>query len=142
MMRHRIAVGLAFSLVLAGVSWSTTAAEPPPPAPPDGPQVYTGQVDLDGLSAIVALGVDRQELQAHTGTWRGGQLDVEVILSADQADALADAGVVLAAKVATADRTQARVGEHRVPPLLGEGGLQEELVAQAAAHPQIAAARR
>jgi murein tripeptide amidase MpaA len=137
-MRHRIAVGLVVSLILAGVSWSTTAAEPRPPAPPDGPQVYTGQVDLNGLSAIVAVGVDRQELKLTPVPGDEGTLDVEVIMSANQADALADAGVVLKAKVATAQRRHASVASTVFRTYLGEGGIQEELAAQVAAHPLIA----
>lgn len=138
-MRHPIAVGLAFSLVLVGVTWSTAVAEPHPPVPSAGPQVYTGQVDLDGLSAIVALGVDRQELQLTPVPGDDGAVDVEVILSAEQADALADAGVVLSAKVTTASRTQARVANTVFRTYSGEGGIQEELAAQAKSHKQIAA---
>src|SRR5262245_21494253 len=129
-MRHRIAVALAFSLVVAGVSWSTAAAEPSPPATSAGPQVSTGQVDSEGLSAIVALGVDCQELQLTPVAGTEGAVDVEVILNAEQAQALADAGVVLSAKNTAARRTQATVAGSVFRTYLGEGGIQEELADQ------------
>ncbi len=137
-MRHRIAIGCAFALALAGVSWSTTSAEPQPPTSPDGPRVYTGQVDIEELSAILTLGVDRREMELAPVPGEEGEVSVEVILNGEQVEALNESGVDLTPKLNTTARTQARVASTVFRTYLGEGGIQEELAAQVAAHPLIA----
>ena len=66
------AVAFVGSLLLAGLSWSTGRAEPPPEPGGDegGLSVYTGVVDSAALSAIVELGVDRHELRSRRSTVR------------------------------------------------------------------------
>jgi hypothetical protein len=58
-MARRLVVALAGSLMLAGLSWSTGRAEPPPPEPEgagEGLSVYTGVVDSAALSSIAGFG--------------------------------------------------------------------------------------
>jgi hypothetical protein len=136
-MRHRIAVGLVVSLALAGFTWSTSSAEPPPTVAAAGPQVYRGQVDAAGVTAIVAAGIDRHELELTPVDGSDGLFDVEVILSGPQAAALSEAGVALSTGSAVA-RTQARVATTVFRTYSGPGGIQEELAAQVAAHRDIA----
>ena len=96
-MRRRFAAVFAFCLLLGGLSWSSAqAAPPPPPASGAGPlAVYTGTVDAATLAAIGKLGVDRQALKVAPVAGAEGQFTVEVILSGDQAEALAAEGATL-----------------------------------------------
>ena len=135
-MARRAAVALVGSVVLAGLSWSTVRAEPEPPDAEDGPSVYTGVLDADALTALLASGVDRHEVEVAAS--EAGQFEVEAILSAAQADQLAELGADLEPQDSTSAR---RTTAQAVPvfrPYSGPGGLQEELAAQAAAHPSIA----
>ncbi len=137
-MMRRFAIVFVVSLALTGLSWPTTVAEPVPPEPSDHLSVYTGLVSPAGLSSIVGLGVDRHEINA-SPVPGGGVLNVEVILSGRQADALAARGTVLTPKetgVAAASSRVAATGVFR--PYSGPGGLEEEMAAQAASHSSIA----
>ena len=113
------------SVVLAGLSWSTGRAEPPPPTGRRS-QVYTGELDAAGLSAIVDLGVDRHELEVRRRC-RGGQFAVEVILSAAQADALAAAGADLEPQDSSVGPPHDGPRGPVFRPYSGAGGIQEEL---------------
>ncbi|MET0458448.1 MAG: M14 family zinc carboxypeptidase [Ilumatobacteraceae bacterium] len=134
-------MALIVSLALVGATWSTGRAAPPP-APPggdDGLAVYTGVVDADALAAITGLGVDRHELQVSPVDTDAGLFEVEVILSGEQASALVAEGAELAPQ-ASANRRLAVEQDGVFRRYSGPGGLQEELLAQAAAHPAIARA--
>ena len=124
--------------MLAGLSWSTGRAEPRPPEPEDGPSVYSGVVDAAGLDALLASGVDRHELDVTAADAAAGQFEVEAILSAAQADQLAAQGARLEAQDSAAARRTTALAVPVFRPYSGAGGLQEELAAQAAAHPDIA----
>ena len=138
MSRRRLVIGLTCALVVSTVSWSTGGAEPAPAPAGDGLAVYAGEVDAATVAAIVALGVDRQELRVAPVAGADGRFAVEAILSADQAEAVSTAGNELApADAGAARRAQALVtGVFR--HYSGPGGLQEELIDQAAAYPHIA----
>jgi hypothetical protein len=142
-MARRLVVALAGSLMLAGLSWSTGRAEPPPPEPEgagEGLSVYTGVVDSAALSSIAGLGVDRHELEVVPVEGAEGEFLVEVILSGQQAAALTAEGAELAPKDVGARRaTVQQDGVFRM--YSGPGGIQEELIAQAAAYPSIAESR-
>lgn len=136
---RRSAVIGAAALVLAGLTAAPSAAAPPPDSG-DRMSVYTGQLDAAGLAAIIALGVDRHDLVAKPAA--DGSIAVEAILSQAQADELAEAGSELTPKSPAAQqRSLQAVAPGVFRPYSGAGGLQEELVAQAAAHPQIAQLR-
>ncbi len=137
-MGRRLAVAFAGSLVLAGLSWSTGRAEAPPGGSGDdgGLSVYTGVVDSAALSQINGFGVDRHELEVAPVEGAEGQFSVEVILSDGQAAELAASGAELTAKEAASRIAIQQEGVFR--RYSGEGGIQEELIAQAAAYPAIA----
>ena len=108
------------------------------PAPPEdeGPSVYTGVLDSAGLAALVDLGVDRHEIGA-TPT-EDGDVAVEVVLTAEQAAAVAEAGGALEPKQVGAGRRVAALAAPVFRPYSGVGGIQEELATQVAEHSKIA----
>jgi hypothetical protein len=136
--RRGVTVSLVGALAIAGVSWSHSSAEPlpPPPEGDSGPSLYTGVLDDAGLAALVDLGVDRQEITASPTA--DGDVAVEVILTAEQAAAVAEIGGTLEPKPTASNRRVAALAAPVFRPYSGAGGIQEELGAQAAAHPQIA----
>lgn len=138
-MIRRVAITIATALVVTGLIASPSVAAPPTESGgSDGAlHAYTGTLDRDELEAIVELGVDRRELEV---TADDGGMQVEVILNGAQLETLADEGVVLERKLtAAANRRSAFAVQPSVfRPYSGAGGIQEELLAQAAAHPSIA----
>ncbi len=138
-MFRQVALATAAALVFTGLAAAPSVASPPPtPGGDDHLAVYSGTVDTEGLAAIVDLGVDRHEVVS-TPSADAGSFDVQVILSGAQVDALAAGGTELQLKAdpATQRRSlQATDGVFRM--YSGEGGILEELMAQAAAHPEIA----
>ncbi len=141
-MFRQIAVATAAALILTGLTATPSVASPPPP-PAGGDDrlaVYTGTVDSGGLAAIVELGVDRHDVVTAPSAEASGQVEVQVILSGEQAAALAAGGTELEQKQPSAQRRSLQAdGVFRT--YSGEGGLLEELMAQAAAHPDIAELR-
>ena len=138
-MRRRFAAVFVFCLLLGGLSWSSAQAAPgsAPPASDAGPlAVYAGTVDASALAAIGELGVDRHALKVAPVAGAEGQFTVEVILSGDQAEALSAEGATLTRRDSASARQLQAGGVFRM--YSGPGGLQEELIAQAAAHPAIA----
>ncbi|WP_082492107.1 M14 family metallopeptidase [Leifsonia sp. Root4] len=135
-MFRQLAIATAAVLVITGVSAAPSMASTPPPAPSDQLSVYTGSVDAAGLDALVDLGVDRHDVAA-TPSEDGG-FDVQVILSGEQASELAQAGTELELKASPDAGRRMLQAEGVYRMYSGPGGLQEELVAQAAAFPKIA----
>ncbi|MGC5223610.1 M14 family zinc carboxypeptidase [Micromonospora sp. DT81.3] len=136
-MFRKIAIAAATALVLTGLVATPSVASGPPPGGDDRLEVYTGTVDSQGLAAIVDLGVDRHEMVVTPSTDGSAQVEVQVILSGTQVAQLGEAGATLARKQSAQLRTmQTTGGVFR--PYSGDGGLLEELMAQAAAHPDIA----
>ncbi|SFS17830.1 Immune inhibitor A peptidase M6 [Microbacterium sp. cf046] len=115
-------------------------ASPPPPPPGDQDRlaVYTGTVGVEGLAAIVGLGVDRNELVTTPSGEVSGQVDVQVILSGDQAARLAEGGTALEVKAPSAQRRSLDAADGVFRMYSGPGGILEELQAIAAEHPDIA----
>jgi hypothetical protein len=138
-MFRRLALATAAVLILTGGIAAPSVASPPTPDVGDRLAVYSGTVDLAGLGEIVQLGVDRREVVTTPSPDGSGLVDVQVILSGGQVDALAARGVDLQiqADPSAQRRTiESTAGVFRM--YSGEGGIQEELMAQAAAYPEIA----
>jgi hypothetical protein len=137
MYRRFVVVALAALAITGLVVTSPASASPPPDRPAAGPTVYSGTVTPAGLEAILALGVDRHELVVEP-TAQAGELEVEVILNAEQAAALQKEGTALEPAAPQAQRRALQVEEGVFRTYGGPGGILEELKAQAAAHPDIA----
>lgn len=138
-MFRKLAVATATALVLSGlIAVPSYASPPPPPAADDRLAVYTGTVDADGLNAIVALGVDRQDVVTTPSEDAPGQVEVQVILSGQQVALLAENGTALEPKQSAAQRRSVAPADGVFRMYAGEGGILEELMDQAAAHPSIA----
>lgn len=141
------AIGALVAAALAGAPGSTAA--PPAAAPGDGGlEVYVGEVAAGQLPDLVALGIDRHELElAPVGSQDDlgskGLVEVEAVLSADQAEQLAAQGLDLEVKQvdgqSVTERADARSadGYEVWQTYAGDGGIAEELRQVAAAHPGI-----
>lgn len=138
-MFRRLAIATAAALVITGVSAAPATASPPPDDGTDLMSVYTGTVDADGLAAIIDLGVDRHDLVTVPVDGEPGEVQVEVILSGDQAEQLAATGAELEAKTAPESRMRTfGVQESVFDKYLGDDGILEELEQRAADNPTIA----
>ena len=137
-MFRKVAIATAAAVVLTMLVASPSTASPPPSeGETDRLQVYTGTVDAAGLAAIIDLGVDRHDVVTTAGA-APGQVEVQVILSGDQAAQLAADGTALEAKTPAAQRRSLDAAGGVFRTYSGEGGILEELMAQAAANPKIA----
>lgn len=138
-MYRRVAVAAFSALVIAGLVATPATASPPPSSDaPAGPAVYSGTVTQAGLEAIVGLGVDRHELVLEPAA-DPGEVEVQVILNAEQAAALEETGTTLEPSAAPdAGRMSLLATEGVFRMYGGDGGILEELKAQAAAHRKIA----
>lgn len=137
-MFRKTAIATAATLVLTLLVASPSTASPPPEGgESDRLQVYTGTVDAAGLAAIVDLGVDRHDVVT-TAAAESGQVDVQVILSGEQAAQLSAAGTALAPKTSASQRRSLAAGDGVFRMYGVDGGILDELMAQAAANPQIA----
>ncbi|HEX5729882.1 M14 family metallopeptidase [Microbacterium sp.] len=137
-MFRKLAVATAAAVILSGLVAAPSMASPPPGGEADRLAVYTGTVGADGLAAIVELGVDRHEVVTSPSEDAPGQIAVEVILSGEQAARLAESGTALEVKRPSAQRRSLDTAAGVFRTYSGEGGILEELMAQAAANPQIA----
>ncbi|AWB96350.1 zinc carboxypeptidase [Agromyces badenianii] len=135
---RQLAAATAAALILTAVSAAPAVAKPAPPTGDDHLAVYSGTVDADGLAAIVDLGVDRRDIVAAPSDGDPNQLAVEVIISGEQAEELAEMGTELEQKAPDASQRSLQADPTVFRRYSGAGGLQEELQAQAAAHPTIA----
>ena len=137
---RRVSIVASAVLLATSLAWApTNASPPPPPSADDSYGVYRGVVDAQGLSALLALGVDRHEIEITPGG-DGTQVNVEVILSGAQAAQVERAGGDLTrVEVAAADQiTTLEEPEPVFRPYSGEGGLEEEMHLQVESHPRIA----
>lgn len=138
-MFRKLAVATSAALVVTMlVSTPSMASPPPPQVDQDRLAVYTGTVSVEDLAAIVELGVDRQELVTTPNGEASGQVDVQVILSGDQAAQLAEGGTTLEVKTPSAQRRSLDAADGVFRTYSGEGGILEELMTLAAANPKIA----
>ena len=148
MHRRPFAVLSALSLIVVVASASRTTAAPPPSDPDDRYDVYEGEVTVAQLERIVALGVDRHELDVSALPRQGGSkanAQVEVILSTEQADDLRAEGLDLELKTVEGDMSVAEratalqaSGYEVWRTYLGPGGIKEQVEQAAAQHPRIA----
>ena len=94
MLRNATIVAGVSALATVLVSASTAAAAPAPQL-----DVYAGDVPRAALTKLVALGIDRHELDLSAARAGGkGTVHVETILSGEQAQELAGEGVELTPK--------------------------------------------
>jgi hypothetical protein len=128
---------LAAMILLLGLITAPPAGAVPPPEPgPDGVHVYAGALTAEQLAALVAAGVDREELRLVKRA--DGKISVEVILSSTLADRLARQGITLTAQTAAARSRAAAKGDGVFKKYAGAGGLREDIVNAANAKPGIA----
>ncbi len=142
--QRRFVAVLATAVLLSGLGIAPAAAAPrqtEPPAGDDRLDVYVGKLDLRQLAELRASGVDPHEIAAQPT--RAGKVDVEVVLSGDQADTLADGGIELAPKevdgqtAAELSTRQAAAG-YTVYRIYSEpGGIKDEFEQAAADNPAI-----
>ena len=146
-MRRRLSAVVAAGVLIS--AWGVAPADatpneataPPPAASGDVYDVYQGQVDLDALGKMRAAGVDPHDLAITNPA--GDKVEVEVVLSGEQAEQLADEGVALEPKlidgqtVAELSTLQAEAGFDVFRPYSGAGGLKEEFEQIAAANPDL-----
>ncbi|WP_127794440.1 M14 family metallopeptidase [Agromyces sp. LHK192] len=138
-MFRQFAIASASALVLTGLVAAPSVASPPadPPGEEAPAAVYEGTLDAEGLAALTDL-VDRHDIVVGPSD-EAGLVDVQAILNGAQAAELADAGTTLEPKAAPAQRRSLEATAEGVYRMYsGEGGVLEELVDQAAAHPKIA----
>ncbi|WP_380166881.1 M14 family zinc carboxypeptidase [Jannaschia sp. R86511] len=138
-MRRRPVIALvAATAVVASMVGATTASASPPDSDPDARyDVWTGEVTLAQVEDIVALGVDRHELDVATLAREQGskaKAQVEVILSEDEAEGLREQGLDLDLKevqggdsVAQRATALADSGYDVWQKYSGPGGIKEEV---------------
>jgi hypothetical protein len=138
-MFRKLAIATVAAVVLTGLVAAPSVASPPTPSGDDRLAVYSGTVDAEGFAAIVELGVDRSEVVTAPSADGAGLIDVQVILSGGQVEALAAQGTELQLRAdPSAQRRTMQQTEGVFRMYSGDGGILEELMAQAAAHPDIA----
>jgi hypothetical protein len=144
MRRKWLTVACALSLTAALSAAAPGAAAPKAALDSDDGRaslrVFVGELTPQQVETLRGMGVD--DLAASAGA--GGRVNVEVILSAPQAERLRSRGVALTEKkvrgqnAADALRTQAAAGQTVFRTYSEPGGIRDELVSAAAAHPGIA----
>ncbi len=143
-MRHRIIVIAAVGVVVSALGVTAADATPAGRQTPgdDRLDVYVGTLDLRQLETLRASGIDPHDIAAMPKA--GGQLEVEVVVSGEQADELADQGVDLELKEVNGESAAemstrlAAAGYTVFRPYSGPGGLKEEFEQLAKDHPDIA----
>jgi hypothetical protein len=138
---------LAVGALVGGLGVSSAGAAPDGQAAAqqaegdDQYDVYTGRLDLRELGTLRAAGIDPHEMSVSPVA--GGEADVEVVVSGDQAEELVDQGVELELKeidgesVAALSTRLAQEGHAVFRPYGGPGGLKEEFEQIAADNPSI-----
>ena len=146
--RRRSVVVLS-TMALVSVSLLSATATAAPGDPGDHLDVYTGTISVAQVEDLVALGIDRHELEVSRVAGEQGaksEVRVEAILSGAQAKELAAKGVQMrpkkidgqtAAERATA---QAAAGYEVFRTYSEDGGIQDEYEQAAADNPRIAKA--
>ncbi|HEX6569941.1 MAG TPA: M14 family metallopeptidase, partial [Acidimicrobiales bacterium] len=151
-MRRRLVGIVAVGVLVSGLGATTAGAAPhgrrgPAAAgqagqPDDHYDVYTGRLDLRELGTLRASGVDPHEMSVTAA--RGRAVDVEVVVSGEQAAALADQGVELELKEVDGESaaemsTRLAAEGYTVYRQYGApGGLEDEFEQLAADNPGIA----
>jgi hypothetical protein len=134
---------VAAAALLAGLLAAAPAqAGQRPAAASQRVDVYTGDVSAEQFKAIQSAGIDQEEVLVTRGA-RAGQTRVELTINGLQARALGREGVNLKLKKIDGQSVAQRAAalqETVFRPYSGAGGIREELVQLAAAHPNIAQA--
>ncbi|WP_078946676.1 M14 family metallopeptidase [Streptomyces sp. NRRL B-3648] len=140
-MRHRarsiLAVG---ALLIGGASLAPTAqaqSASPAPSGPDEVKVFRAEVTQKQVPLLLKAGQDGHELGEQAAA--GGRTRVEVYLTDKQAAQLRKQGVTLTEHTLSA-RAEARVEDAAqgvFRPYSGSGGLREEILRTARAHPGL-----
>ena len=138
MSRRRLVVGLSFALVASTVTWSSSQAKPAPPTG-DVLAVYRGEVD----AATVAADRRPRRRPPRAAARAGGGHGRPLRRRGDPLGASRRRASRAPAASWRRRRRRRHAGRRRSPsgvfrPYSGPGGIQEELVAQAAAYPRIA----
>ncbi|MEU3608376.1 M14 family zinc carboxypeptidase [Streptomyces sp. NPDC035033] len=138
-MRHRArAVVAAASLLIAGLTAAPAAgARPADPGGGDALSVWRATVTEEQVPLLLEAGADGHELSERVPD--RGTATVELYLTGDQAGELRGKGVRLTehALSASAEQRVGAAGDGVFRPYGGPGGLKEELLATAAAHPGL-----
>ncbi len=138
-MFRKLAVATAAAVILSGIVAAPSVASPPPGGEPDRLAVYTGTMGVDGLAAIVELGVDRHEVVTSPSEDAPGQIEVRGHPQRRSGCAARRGeGPPSRSKQPSAQRRSLDATRGVFRTYSGEGGIREELMAQAAANPQIA----
>ncbi|MFI8325763.1 M14 family zinc carboxypeptidase [Streptomyces sp. NPDC085529] len=138
MRRRARAVLAAASLLIAGLAAAPAAgARPADPEGGDALSVWRATVTKEQVPLLLDAGADGHELTEQVP--ERGTATVEVYLTEAQAGALRDRGVAVAEHDPgpAAARRAAAAGDGVFRPYGGPGGLKEELLATAAAHPGL-----
>ncbi|WP_282796645.1 M14 family metallopeptidase [Streptomyces sp. CC224B] len=100
-------------------------------------RVYRGEVTSKQIPLLLRAGQDAHELAGQLP--RGGSGRIELYLTRDQARSLERQGVRLSEHTLprSAERRLAAQGDGVYRPYSGKGGLQEEILATARAHPRL-----
>ncbi|MEV5381456.1 M14 family zinc carboxypeptidase [Streptomyces sp. NPDC052721] len=140
-MRHRarsiLAVG---ALLIGGASLAPIAQAQngsPAPAEPDEVRVYRAEVTKQQVPLLLKAGQDGHELGERVSG--GGKAKVEVYLTGKQAAQLREQGIGLTEHALSA-KSEARVEDAAqgvFRPYSGSGGLKEEILRTAQAHPGL-----
>jgi len=135
-LRRRSIVVLAVAALAVATLTVTPSSARVASQPGDvGFEVYTGNIDADGMAKLRELGVDVTNAPAATAAT--GTAQVEAVLSTSQASKLRAAGVNLRVKridgLAASEvlRRQSVQGWDAFRPYSGPGGLRDELVSTA-----------
>ena len=137
--QRRVVAVLGAIVMLNGLSALGSAGQPA--AGDDRLDVYVGKLDLRQLAELRASGVDPHEIAAKPT--RGAEADVEVVLSGEQAQALAEQGIELAPKeidgqtAAELSTQQAAEGYTVYRTYSEPGGIKDEIEQAAADNPAI-----
>jgi hypothetical protein len=139
--RRRLIALVAGSALVAATFIGTPASAAPGDAADAGPTVYVGDVSREQLAQVVATGIDRDELTL--SVLPGGAVRVEAVLSPSQASKLVATGVPLTEKQVAGTSASQRMSEKAASGYTvfrswsEPGGLRDELVATAKAHPGL-----
>ncbi|MER7817944.1 M14 family zinc carboxypeptidase [Streptomyces sp. NPDC096153] len=136
MRRRARSILAATSLLMAGLA-AAPLARAEGSADGAGLSVWQAQVTKEQVPLLLQAGADGHELTEQVPA--KGTATVEVFLTDDQAGALRDKGVSLTEHTVSgaAKKRVAAAGDGVFRPYSGEGGLQEEILAVAAANPSI-----
>ncbi|RJL32452.1 M14 family metallopeptidase [Bailinhaonella thermotolerans] len=141
MKRAKLAL-IAAAAVVLGMT-AAPAQATPKPEPSEAVEVYTGELGARELEQLMRSGVSREDLRYGKGKTKD-KVVVEVALGGRQAEQLRSKGVELTVKriggkpASKALDARLAKGDNVYKKYGGPGGIREQIVAAANAHPDIA----